>query len=122
MGKVDEFEEAVIIRPLNFMTDHTLAKELDLFQNKPVRSGEELVSAWEKAYNIHNYEMDEGIERLGKLIEVIGYEGLYDFLIDNPAMCEGIRDFIAEHTNRVVEWREAIESVLPVEEYEDEEE
>ena len=71
--------------------------------------------------NFHNFEGYRGVQRLETIMREIGdYENMTEFLADNSGACEEIVKFIEEWTARNTEWKDNLDSLVELDEEDDE--
>ncbi len=82
--------------------------------------GNDLLRKWQEKNRAWHFEGDPGLDKLEKLVEVLGYRNtgfrhgnpIESFLSDNPGAVEALLGFIEEHLDGPGEWRENMESEL----------
>jgi hypothetical protein len=62
--------------------------------------------------NMYNFEGSRGVRRFEKVVGVLGYRDLQEFLEDNSGCLEAMLGFVHDWVERNSEWKEALESQL----------
>lgn len=71
----------------------------------------------------YNFEGESGVRKVEVIAkEIGGYDDIQDFLADNSAACEALVEFIREHADRNIEWKENLDNMIEDDEPEDDEE
>ena len=62
---------------------------------------------------MHSFEGDSGVRKFEKLIrDVGGYHSLHEFLADNPGAINAMVEFVAEWSERNIDWKDNLESLV----------
>lgn len=60
-----------------------------------------------------HFEGERGVRHVTQIVSDIGgYRSLDDFLVDNPAACEALVEFVREFLQRTPEWREDLIALM----------
>lgn len=62
--------------------------------------------------NLYSFEGHSGVRKFEKVVKVLGYNDLTDFLADNSGALEALLGFVHDWTERNSEWKEALEAEL----------
>jgi hypothetical protein len=74
------------------------------------RDADELLEAWQDEHKVHHFECST--KNLRRLLDIIGYESIDEFLSDNSGAQAAIVEFIAEWVPRIPEWEEGLRGDL----------
>lgn len=70
---------------------------------------------------MHSFEGDSGIRKFEKLVsDVGGYRCINEFLADNPGAISAMVEFVAEWSERNVDWKDNLEALVGEDEETDE--
>ena len=60
---------------------------------------------------MYSFEGDSGVRKFEKVVNVLGYRDVREFLADNSGAMEALLGFVHDWTERNSEWKEAFEAV-----------
>ena len=88
--------------------------EVKITEAKNDRDLGELVDAYLEGNRMYHFEGSRGVSNFDKLIGVMGYRNMDEFLSDNSGCIEAMIEWIKDA--RVDEWKEAFVKEVPEEE------
>lgn len=83
---------------------------------------DELVDKFIEQNKLFNMEGSTGLRNLDKIVNVIGYENIDEFLMDNPGAIEGIISFVREIVESNQTWEDDFRDAVDEEDEDEEEE
>lgn len=61
---------------------------------------------------IHNFEGERGVRNFEKIVAVLGYRSIDDFLADNSGCFEAMIEWIKEWGERSKEWKQSVQDAI----------
>jgi hypothetical protein len=84
----------------------TVVESVDLSES--ALDADEVFDQFVDAHRLYNFEGQTGVRNLTKIVNVLGYSDIQEFLMDNSGAIEGIIEWIKEWIEHNDEWKQSL--------------